>query len=121
MRSTLEEAQMKGFKGAIELDGLAGSIGKGGRVIFRSVRETVANHRIKGALMIVAFGLFSVPALAQSASFTGRVTDRTGGVIPGAHITIHNEKTGVDLEVGDNEHRRLHDHIPQSGLVYGHC
>ena len=89
---------MKSLKEAIRLEALAGSIGKGARAIFGSVRAAATNHRTKAALMIVAFGLFSVPALAQSASFTGRVTDKTGGVIPGAQITVHNEKTGVDLK-----------------------
>lgn len=64
----------------------------------RNVLPRKARLALKGALMIVAFGLFSIPALAQTGSFTGRVTDTTGGVIPGAHITVHNEQTGVDLK-----------------------
>lgn len=66
--------------------------------INRNLLTRKAWFALKGMLIILALGLFSIPAMGQSASFTGRVTDTTGGVIPGAHITVRNEKTGVVLK-----------------------
>jgi len=61
----------------------------------------------KWALRALALGLLGLlwtgAALAQTAQITGRVTDPSGAVIPGASITVANVATGVDRQVTTNE------------------
>jgi hypothetical protein len=46
------------------------------------------------------FGINGVCAIAQStASLSGVVTDPTGAVVPGAHVTVHSLATGIDREI----------------------
>src|SRR5436309_14319121 len=42
-------------------------------------------------------------ALAQTARITGRVTDRTGAVVPGTSITVTNSGTGAERKVTTSE------------------
>lgn len=46
-------------------------------------------------LLAMATALYPITAFAQNASFTGHVTDPTGAIVPGARVTIHNQKTNV--------------------------
>ena len=49
---------------------------------------------------VVVFGINATCAIAQStASLSGVVTDPTGAVVPGAHVTVHSLATGVDREI----------------------
>jgi len=55
--------------------------------------------RAVAVLILVLYG----SAYAQRASLTGRISDATGAVIPGAQVTITNVNTGVSREVTSNE------------------
>ena len=44
--------------------------------------------RSKGALILFLLALSSAPATAQNGEITGRVTDETGAVLPGATVTL---------------------------------
>ena len=49
------------------------------------------------AVLVAACALVATPAFAQSgstASLSGQVTDKDGGVVPGANVTIKNNATG---------------------------
>ena len=46
--------------------------------------------------------LFAAAAFAQTAQITGRVTDSTGAIIPGATVTVRNAGTGIDRVVNAN-------------------
>lgn len=54
--------------------------------------------------IVVALGLLAAAAFAQDfrASISGRVTDATGAVVPGAKVTITNTNTGVPLPAVTN-------------------
>src|SRR5215472_6305928 len=52
---------------------------------------------------IAALLLFLATAPAQTARITGRVTDRTGAVVPGASVTVTNSETGAERKVTANE------------------
>jgi hypothetical protein len=56
-----------------------------------------------GLALATLVTLFTVTASAQTAEMTGRITDATGAVIPGAQIEIRNIDTGVVLPVESNE------------------
>lgn len=64
--------------------------------------ERVANRKwtlvaLEGLLLILVAGFFSTTLFGQNATFTGRVTDRSGAVVPKAQITVHNQDTGVEV------------------------
>src|SRR5215831_9948903 len=60
--------------------------------------------RTTPAVCLVSIYVFgSGYVLAQSAQITGRVTDSTGAVVPGAGITVHNVATGVDRSASTNQ------------------
>jgi len=45
----------------------------------------------------ILLGILSVSTFAQStASLSGTVTDPSGAVVPGAHVTVHSLVTGAD-------------------------
>ena len=49
---------------------------------------------------VVVFGISGVCAIAQStASLSGVVSDPTGAVVPGSHVTVHSLATGIDREI----------------------
>lgn len=50
--------------------------------------------------VIVLF--FSAAAFAQTASLTGRVTDQTGAVVPGAAVSVTSDSSGVKTSVKTN-------------------
>jgi hypothetical protein len=51
-------------------------------------------------LLLVLLGIGSAGAWAQStATLSGTVTDPTGAVVPGAHVTVHSLATSLDREV----------------------
>jgi hypothetical protein len=52
---------------------------------------------LRGLLLILVAGFFSTTLLSQNATFTGRVTDQSGAVVPKAQITVHNQETGIDV------------------------
>ena len=60
----------------------------------QGIRGTKPILRTLGVLAL--FGTFSSALFGQSATFTGRVTDSSGAVVPKAQITAHNEETGVE-------------------------
>ena len=49
-----------------------------------------------------AMALACAPIWAQTASVTGRVTDATGGVVPGATITVVNQATALETRATCN-------------------
>ncbi len=61
-------------------------------------------HRILSNVLVLALGL-SLALFAQSdqARVAGSVTDSSGAVIPGAAITVKNEKTGVERSATADE------------------
>lgn len=51
-------------------------------------------------LVAAVLGIYGVCAFAQStASLSGVVTDPTGAVVPGAHVTVHSLATGIDRDI----------------------
>ena len=58
------------------------------------------------ASLVLAFVVGSTPALmaqATSGSINGTVKDATGGVLPGATVTVSNPSTGVTRNVTTND------------------
>ncbi|MDQ6700505.1 MAG: carboxypeptidase regulatory-like domain-containing protein [Acidobacteriota bacterium] len=51
---------------------------------------------------IAVFLLFSCALFAQTASVTGRVTDPSGGVVPGAKLTVQSIESGIATAVETN-------------------
>ena len=51
----------------------------------------------KIACLAILFTVIGIPAFAQkiTATIRGTVTDTTGGVVPGANVTVRGEDTGV--------------------------
>ena len=56
---------------------------------------------------ILPWSLFATAGMqvgfAQSAQITGRITDSTDAVIPGASVTVTNEDTGLQYKLESNE------------------
>jgi hypothetical protein len=51
-------------------------------------------------LVLAVLGVYGIRAFAQSTTFlSGVVTDPTGAVVPGAHVTVHSLATGFDREI----------------------
>jgi hypothetical protein len=66
------------------------------------VRHEVRRRILTAAAAIVLAGT-SLPAFAQSASLSGRVTDESGGALPGATVTITNADTNVTAWTGPTD------------------
>ena len=59
-------------------------------------------HRIFAVIFCIAFlPALTLPAFCQTTfgSITGAITDPSGAAVPGAHITVRNEATGVEQKV----------------------
>src|SRR6266404_8353578 len=56
---------------------------------------------MKNKFLLLLVFFLSLPALAQSTfgTITGTLTDQTGSVIPGAHVTVINERTGAERRI----------------------
>ena len=50
-------------------------------------------------LSLAALLVFVATALAQTAQVTGRITDASGAVVPGAQITLTNQATGLNARL----------------------
>lgn len=68
----------------------------------KSRREWRAIVTFCRALAILAT-LLPAPAAAQNASVTGRITDTSGGALPGASIVLTNADTGIKTLVTSND------------------
>ena len=55
------------------------------------------------SLLVAGVLLLATNLFSQTAQITGRVTDATGAVVPGASITVLNVATGVDRKLTTNE------------------
>jgi hypothetical protein len=64
--------------------------------------EDLVRNRIAGAACAFAIAVLSVPGMLHAQGLTGQisgtVTDGTGGVLPGAVVTIRNVGTGLTRE-----------------------
>lgn len=57
-----------------------------------------------GTLPTISVLVFScLPAFAQTAQITGRVTDSSGAVVPSARLTITNTQTGIERDAATND------------------
>jgi hypothetical protein len=61
-------------------------------------KNNLASATLRLVMPLLLLTVFSATLLAQNATFTGRVTDQTGAVIPKAQITAHNEETDLDTK-----------------------
>jgi outer membrane receptor protein involved in Fe transport len=52
---------------------------------------------------VALLAVYSTPAQAQTASVTGRITDGSGAVIPGATVTIRNVATALERTTSTND------------------
>jgi hypothetical protein len=56
--------------------------------------------KLSKIFVVALLGIYGVCAFAQStASLSGVVTDPTGAVVPGAHVTVHSLATGIDRSI----------------------
>jgi hypothetical protein len=53
--------------------------------------------------LVVGFVLSALSVFAQTARIAGRVTDRSGAVVPGTLVTVTNTQTGAERKVVTNE------------------
>src|ERR1035437_4132702 len=58
-------------------------------------KHSLASATLRRVMPILLLTAFSATLFGQNATFTGRVSDASGAVIPKARITVHNEATGV--------------------------
>ena len=56
-------------------------------------------NRIRGLLLVVALSAASLSAQVVTGAITGRITDTTGAVIPGATVQVQNVETGLSRSV----------------------
>ena len=68
-----------------------------------------------GVLTALLFSVSSATAQSVTAAITGTVTDPSGAVIAGAHVTAHNVSTGVDTGTMTNETGVYHINYLQIG------
>jgi carboxypeptidase family protein len=53
--------------------------------------------------MLGLLALFTLVAFGQNAQITGRITDSSGAIIPGASVVVANIGTGIDRKAVSNE------------------
>jgi len=59
-------------------------------------------HRIAACMFAILLAVPGLLAQTVTGSITGSVTDSGGAALPGAHVTAHNEDTGVDTSATTN-------------------
>ncbi|HZQ52346.1 MAG TPA: TonB-dependent receptor [Bryobacteraceae bacterium] len=57
----------------------------------------------KRVILTLALFTFPVIAFAQTATVQGRITDESGAVVPGAHVTAKNVSSGVEVSTSTND------------------
>jgi hypothetical protein len=58
------------------------------------------NVKLSKILAVAVLGVYGICVFAQStASLSGVVTDPTGAVVPGAHVTVHSLATGIGRDI----------------------
>jgi len=67
--------------------------------------KTVSTKIVR-VLVGIAFGCLFVLAQETTGTISGKVTDSTGAVVPGANVTILNEDTGVSRVVNSDDSGR---------------
>ena len=70
------------------------------------MRQMLSNklcRAIAGVVAVLLVGLSTATAQSVTAAITGTVTDQSGAVVAGAHVTAHNVATGVDTAATTNE------------------
>ena len=59
-------------------------------------------HKLNVVFMILCLAAGIAAGQVRSSTITGTVTDASGGVIPGAVVTVTNEETNVPQEARTN-------------------
>lgn len=72
------------------------------------------------AIRVFLASLFSLPAIAQTAQITGRVTDTQDNVMRGAEVRISNQATGVEkkIVIGDDGRYMAQYLTPGTYVIY---
>jgi len=73
-------------------------------------------HRSLIRLVVAATFAFAAFAQTPTGILDGRVTDASGGVVPGAHVVIQNQATGVSQEMTTNSEGRFYQGFVQPGV-----
>jgi hypothetical protein len=69
------------------------------------MKRTRIDHWRRAAICLLLVGVLAALVVAQSnlGTITGRVTDQSGGVVPGAEVAVINQATGVGRVVVTND------------------
>ncbi len=64
----------------------------------------MSNKLLSAACALLSLLFWSLPGVSQTttATLSGHITDETGGVLPGVHVTIVNRATGVQRSLGSD-------------------
>ena len=68
----------------------------------------MAFRQLALVLFVVILTAASAGAQQDAATVAGEVTDASGGVVPGATVTVTNVATGIALTTDTNERRSVH-------------